>query len=362
MTHPLESLNSSSQTVVGCLTSPGRSALATLAILGPEARRIAKTLFLPTKGTFDLNTDHGPYYGQFGHDPSDDVVVAETITTAGIHTIEIHCHGGAAMVVALMEQIERQGAVSVTWQEIAQRQGHSPIQIEAIDALARCRTQRTAAILLDQSNGALDAAFRQMAATRDLSLARELRSWALLGKHLVEPWNVLLIGPPNVGKSSLLNALVGHERAIVSAEAGTTRDVIRGELSIDGWPFVISDGAGIRDSSDEIEQAGISMLEREATRADLCIFVHDLSQTRANHHLHVEGITDQLEIGSKADLPSPWTEEDNQQLDAIVSAMSGEGVESLLHQIAQRLVPKTPAAGQAIPFTQRQIDLLDQLL
>ena len=357
MTHSLESL-----TVVGCLTAPGRSALATLAILGPDARRIASSLFVPAKGNFDLGADPGPYYGQCGHDPSDDVVLAETVSTGDVHTIEIHCHGGAAMVAALLEQIRQQGAAIVTWQEIAHRQGNSQIQIEATEALARCRTKRTAAILLDQVNGSLDRALQQIESAHDMSLARELRSWARFGQHLVEPWHVLLIGPPNVGKSSLLNALVGHERAIVSAEAGTTRDVIRGEISIDGWPFMISDGAGIRTSSDEIEQAGISMLEREATRADLCVFVHDLSQPRTTQSIHIERVADQLQIGSKADLPSPWTEEEKKSLDAVVSAMTGERVESLLQNIAQRLVPMTPTAGQAIPFNQRQIDVLDQLL
>ena len=165
-------------TLVGCLTPPGRSALATIAIVGPEARRVTNALFHPQKGLFDPSADPGPYYGQFGHDPSDDVVVAETISDSGIRTMEIHCHGGTAMVAALLEQIQRQGARLASWQELLRWKGLSETQIEATVAIANCRTERCAAILMDQAQGALDRALEQIESAGNIALARELLSWA----------------------------------------------------------------------------------------------------------------------------------------------------------------------------------------
>ena len=178
----------------------------------------------------------------------------------------------------------------------------------------------------------------------------------------MNPWRILLIGPPNVGKSRLLNAIAGHERAIVSAEAGTTRDLIHAEISIDGWPFIFADGAGIRTSVDEIEQAGIALLKREAETVDLCLLIHDLSQpNQINEEIPITAVNHLL-IGNKSDLDSPWREEDKRQLDLLVSAMTGEGIDSLLAKIVERIVPRSPAPRQPVPFTQRQVDNLDRLL
>lgn len=348
------------ETVVSVLTPPGRSALASISIAGPNAKQIARSLFTPIRGTIDLTKDPGPYYGRFGIEPSDDVVLAAT-SNGNIPTVEIHCHGGSAMVAALLAQIQKAGATIVDWRELLRRQGKSEIIIEATDALARCRTTRVAAILLDQANGALDDAIEQITSNNDRAGARELLSWDMFGLHLVEPWTILLVGPPNVGKSSLLNAILGHERAIVSPTAGTTRDVITGETAIDGWPFVFTDGAGIRQTEDEIERAGISRLERAVESADLCLVVQDLSNSIEKIDVRPFIDRNHLVIGNKADLDSNWSSEDRSELDLIVSAKTGQGIEELLRRIVRRIIPKIPASGSPVPFTRRQIKLLTTL-
>src|SRR5690606_16577637 len=80
---------------------------------------------------------------------------------------------------------------------------------------------------------------------------------APLGLHLTRPWHVALAGAPNVGKSSLLNAVLGYGRAIVFDQPGTTRDVLDAVTAIDGWPVRLTDGAGLRESVDALEAAGV---------------------------------------------------------------------------------------------------------
>ncbi len=86
--------------------------------------------------------------------------------------------------------------------------------------------------------------------------------WTDLGTHLATPWRVVLAGAPNVGKSSLINALLGYGRAIVFDQPGTTRDVVTADAAIEGWPITLADTAGLHDASDATESAGIALRGR----------------------------------------------------------------------------------------------------
>ena len=143
---------------------------------------------------------------------------------------------------------------------------------------------RTAAILLDQYNGALRKAFERIEASLksgDAISARQqadaLLAHAATGLHLLYPWQVVIAGRPNVGKSSLINAIAGYQRAIVHNLPGTTRDIVAVQTALDGWPVEISDTAGLRRPGDPIEQAGIELANEKIAAADLLVLVFDAS-------------------------------------------------------------------------------------
>src|SRR5439155_6204210 len=135
---------------------------------------------------------------------------------------------------------------------------------------------RTAAILLAQLRGAftrdcraaeqvLRAGRQAEAATRVADLLR----LAPVGRHLVVPWRVVVAGAPNVGKSSLVNALAGFQRCVVTPMPGTTRDAVTTLIAVDGWPVELIDTAGIRNVADDLESAGVDRARRTAADADV---------------------------------------------------------------------------------------------
>ena len=130
-------------------------------------------------------------------------------------------------------------------------------------------------ILLDQYHGGLEHALRRTIADLERhrlaarpSAIAACCNRADLGLHLTSPWRVVVAGPPNVGKSSLINALVGYHRAVVFDTPGTTRDVVTVGTAIDGWPVELSDTAGIRPSDDRLESRVGRAIE-QTRQADL---------------------------------------------------------------------------------------------
>ncbi|MCH5378224.1 MAG: 50S ribosome-binding GTPase, partial [Planctomycetes bacterium] len=195
--------------------------------------------------------------------------------------IEIHCHGGSAAIQRIVADLQSCGVTPME-QDRWSRRDRSRLIREAEASLARCLTARTAAIAMDQVRGAM----RNWASSRLESLAggfvspdrirteaEAMLRFAPLGLRLTDPFRIVLIGPPNVGKSSLLNAIVGYHRSITFDGAGTTRDVLHAETVIDGWPVRLSDTAGIRASAEPIEREGVVRARFAADQADLLIWV-----------------------------------------------------------------------------------------
>ena len=350
---------SSEQTVVARLTPPGSSALATLAIRGPRALAMCEAMFRGRKPrALNSVASDRHLYGTFGAEVRDDVVL-RVVRREPTAEVEVHCHGGPAMVDALVAALVERGAGRVDWREYLRRQGVSDVGIEAHEALAGCRTARAAAILLDQTTGALDAALAHIERTGDREAIERLLQWARFGSHLVHPWKILLFGRVNVGKSSLLNALAGYERAIVSPIPGATRDVLTASLAFDGWPVELIDGAGFRESADPLEAQGQAKLTEQLGQADLRILLLDTSQpiTETDRVLRLRHRPD-LVIGAKSDLLGPWSEAQLARLDASCSATTGAGLDELIETAMTRLVPHVPPAGVAVPFTPRQVQWL----
>jgi tRNA modification GTPase len=350
---------SEATTYAACLTPPGVAALAVIAMRGPQAWPIARSLFRPRSKSTVLPDEPEPgqfWLGRFGTDVADDVVLAKwsrsTQREQVSAEVEIHCHGGREIVRLLLETLESRGVCVCTWQELERFTGHDPIRSEAIIALCAAKTTRTAAILLDQFNGAFRSAIDAVLQCAEASDAERclaaIDRYSAIGRHLTQSWRVVVAGAPNVGKSSLVNALAGYQRSIVHPTPGTTRDVVTAQVAFDGWPVELTDTAGVRNESEPMEAEGIDLALDAARSADLCLWVVDGSAPPVWPDAHFEMV--QLVI-NKIDLPSAWDQATAKEAVA-VSALTGAGVANLADVIAHRLVPEPLKPGVAVPFTE----------
>jgi tRNA modification GTPase len=190
----------------------------------------------------------------------------------------------------------------------------------------------------------------------------------------------VLAGRVNVGKSSLLNALAGHQRSIVHHEPGTTRDAVTLATAIDGWPIELCDTAGLRASDNAVEQAGIERAQQRLAGADLVVLVSDQSQPwSAEDQALVDAWPASVLVHNKCDRPAgdcpdfcvsdiengavPFAAKTGLTRPAglSTSALDGTGVEALLTLIAQRLVADPPPPGAAVPLTPEQLEAISRL-
>ncbi len=270
-------------------------------------------------------------------------------------TVEIHCHGGHAAVQAICQSLSAQGCKSDDWAEFVKRREDDPIAADALVALSEARTERVAAILMDQYRGALRNAvtsvidaLRHDNQTSAQNQLLQLRRASQVGLHLTEPWRIVIAGPANAGKSSLINALLGYQRSIVFNEPGTTRDVVTANTAFDGWPVELADTAGFRHKHQPLEAIGQSLAEDRVATADLVVLVFDISQPWSTDDQSLINQTKQpVLVHNKCDLA---TRSDDHPDGYWVSAKTGEGLKGLIEQIVQRLVPTRPAPGSAVPF------------
>lgn len=181
----------------------------------------------------------------------------------------------------------------------------------------------------------------------------ELSSRAELGRHLTIPWRVAIAGPPNVGKSSLLNVLAGFQRSVVAPVPGTTRDVVSVELAIDGWPVEFLDMAGLREANDELERAGVERALAALASVDLVLWLFDATESNPARPVPMVPVGRALTIANKCDLTDSPPE-----ADLLISAKTGAGIPALCDAISRKLVPTPPAAGAAIPIDGAHVDLL----
>jgi len=321
-------------------------------------------------------------FGRWGGPEGEQLVVVRRAAD----DLEVHCHGGAAAIAAILGDLQAKGCSQVPAATWLLADGHNRrlpeageaaaptldcererIFAEAQLALAAARGPRAAQLLAHQLSGSLAAALEDLVCGEPGPrhvLASRLLSWQSLGLRLTQPWRVVVAGPPNAGKSSLVNALAGFGRSIVSPTAGTTRDVLETRLVLGGWDVVLIDTAGLRlNAGDAIEHAGIVRAVDATTGADLVVFVTASNQPNtadADAARLVYPQAPQLLVTNKCDLltsgclpPSPRA--------LRTSTLTGEGLHDLAAQIIQTLVPQLPAAGEAVPFTQRQIDVIKSL-
>ena len=170
-------------------------------------------------------------------------------------------------------------------------------------------------------------------------------------------FRVAIVGPPNVGKSSLLNALARRDVAIVADEPGTTRDLIEVVLDLNGWKVIVTDTAGIRETQDKIELLGIARSRRAASEAHLLIILEDLNA--ADENGFELGRAEVLKVGTKSDL---CRSEARANYDVVVSALTGEGIQNLLDHILAEAARYEGQSADPGPFRERQVQELNAAL
>ena len=194
-----------------------------------------------------------------------------------------------------------------------------------------------------------------------LQRVERLLSTAKAGTAISKGAKVALIGKPNAGKSSLLNALLGYQRSIVSDVPGTTRDYLEAPLEISGIPITAIDTAGIRQTTDGIEASGVALAKEMAANADLSLLLLDVSQPLNKEDFELIeslGNSVSLMVASKSDLQSIWQ---NANLDLLrVSTRTGEGLTEIKEAIQEKLLGKVVNSELWIT-NERHIELLTKL-
>jgi tRNA modification GTPase len=314
-----------------------------------------------------LATDDGGHsgrfwLGKFGDNTADDVVLV--IKRGGpAPWVELHCHGGREVVRLLLETLQLHGVSVCSWQELDELTTENPARAAAEVVLAHAPTLRTAGILLDQCHGAFDQAVRAVIGHLERGACGEAKSHlqamarsAAVGRHLITPWRMVIGGAPNVGKSSLVNALAGYARSVVAATPGTTRDLVTTLTALDGWPVELVDTAGLRDVGGTLEAEGIRLAREALAAADLVVWVLDAAAEPVWPAFH----SDQVHfVVNKIDLPPAW--DLGQATDAVhVSARTGAGVPELVQRLAHWLVPDPPPSGAAVPSTRALCDRVEE--
>jgi tRNA modification GTPase len=363
--------------IYGLATPPGKSALAVIRLSGQGVRETVQSLVgrLPPPRVATV--------AAFADPSSPDRPAAGTIdrglvlwfpapsSYTGEDGAELQLHGGRATVAAAVDALGRLGLRAAEPGEFTRRafrNGKMDLtQAEAIADLTEAETaaqRRQALRQLDGAFGArvegwrtrLIAAMAWVEASldfsdEDLPAGVEERATAELlvlrgdissflgrqgaGERLRDGVRVAILGPPNAGKSSLLNALAQREAAIVSAVAGTTRDVIEVHLDLGGVPAVLADTAGLRDATDAIEAEGVRRATLWAKGSDLRILVGAADDWPALYAPAVRAVVDTttLVVGNKVDLaPTPPFWDGRSVLP--VSVTSGEGLDELVDRLA----------------------------
>jgi tRNA modification GTPase len=218
----------------------------------------------------------------------------------------------------------------------------------------------------DEADVASDVLQRSLAAARELAAEiSEVLNDARRGERLREGLVVAIAGPPNAGKSTLLNRIARREAAIVSPYAGTTRDVIEVHLDLEGYPVTLLDTAGIRDTDDPVEREGVIRARARAAAADLVLWVTDAS-FQGSEVLSGPGSSEQWLVRNKVDLGPKKPEavrkspaEDPNKRCFSVSATTGEGMEALLAALAVFARENMGALEPALVTRERQRRLLE---
>lgn len=345
---------------VSRLTPAGRGAVATLVVGGQDCvARVAARFDAACGRPLEELPIERIFFGRWR---TREGLGEELVVCRRADWVEIHGHGGHAAPETILQSLVQDGCQEMAWPDFLRKTTADPFAAEACIALTQARTERTAAILMDQWRGALRKEWGRTVQALEsgaIELAREsiaqmIRS-SRIGLHLIQPFRVVLCGPPNVGKSTLINALLGYQRSIVYDQPGTTRDVLTSHTALEGWPIELSDTAGLSDHASGIEAQGVARSRLQLEKADLILLVYDASRESTKVVPSVGRDQSTLTIFNKIDRSAA----NRDRAGILTSGRTGEGIDCLVTAIVRTLVPDPPRSGQAVPFTLRQVQALN---
>ena len=394
-----------SDTIAAISTPPGPGAIGILRLSGPRAAEIAEACFRPLGG--GSLTDRAPrtlVYGDLLD--REGAVIDQVLATytrgpasyTGEDTAELQCHG-APMVLALgLEALFARGARQARAGEFTRRaflNGRLDLtQAEAVGDLLEAGSREEARNAAGQLSGALSrrigtvysalvdvmAHFHAVLDYPDedidpftqegLSAALAAQEEALerliatyrRGRQLKRGVRCALVGRPNAGKSSLLNALAGYDRAIVTDIPGTTRDTVEETVELGGIPLRLIDTAGLRESDDPVERLGVARSRAAMEEAELILVLWDSSRpvTEEDGRLLEQALSlvPTILVHTKADLPPapvPFLDADPMPPQVTVSAKTGQGLEELSRAVEVLFPKETGSCYGALLTSERQV-------
>lgn len=386
-------------TIVAPASPVGRSALAIVRIDGPEAVRILGLLcgrerFEPRRATLVRLRD-----GEEAIDEAIAIFFAAPESYTGNDLVEITLHGSPVVVRGLIDAVIGQGARMAEPGELTERAVLNGkldlVQAEAVADLINARTGVQARLSLANLDGSLsrraqtireslldlisrleaaldfaeegyefitpgDAAERISAAMGE---AEALLETARRGRATAEGLTAVILGRPNAGKSTLLNALCGLERAIVTPVAGTTRDLLRETLEIGGLPVTVVDTAGLRETREEVEEIGIRRTREAAEHADLVLYLVDAAAgVTVEDEREIATLRDPRVVWTKTDLAAP-PDEVLAEGALGISAATGEGLGELLAELDRWVEQRwTVPEGVTALVNRRQQEAMEEVL
>lgn len=344
-------------TIAAISTPPGTGGIGIIRLSGKDVFSIVNPIFKGKKNQ-DLSTlrSHSIHYGHIIDKETSkaiDEVLVMVMKAPNTYTkediIEINCHGGIVSVRKVLEQVLRMGARLAEPGEFTKRaflNGRIDLsQAEAVIDIIEAKTDMSLSTAMDQLEGSLshrigelreeliemmahiEAAIdypeydiEELGYDRVRKRIEDIRAkihrlldTADSGKILREGVKTAIVGKPNVGKSSLLNALLREQRAIVTNIPGTTRDVLEEYINISGIPFKLIDTAGIRETEDVVEQIGVSRSKDIIESADLIIMILDLSTSLTEEDKYIMDLIEdkkKLVLLNKTDLPAKLDKEE----------------------------------------------------
>jgi len=362
-------LNKLNDTIAALATAPGRAGLAVVRISGPLTKQIAKkTLGYAPKHMAAKYSSFKTAEGEIV-DFGTALFFSSPRSYTGEDVLELTCHGGQAIVDQLLEALFQQGARIAERGEFTKRAFLNDkldlIQAEAVADLIESTSRATAKAaqrslegvfskelcllsnelteLRAEVEASLDFPEEDLAETKhkkslETKLEAAQKRFQLLltstekACRVREGITVVLTGRPNVGKSSLLNTLCGHERAIVNRAPGTTRDTLDETILLDGFLVRLIDTAGIRNAKNPIEQEGIARAKKAAASADCVLRIVDAS---AKQPEKIEPSENTIVVKNKIDLTQDKAgkNKDNEEVVFCLSATSKEGVGELVDHL-----------------------------